>query len=174
MVEVMKKVSKDYVVNAKVARKKWPNAVVLDVTMEGGMKKLDPSFPIGKIKVPGIKNKFSCCVSGIWESLKVFEKKKEIDLSFCEEKKAGKKRGCKSYGRLVGVKLGEEVMEIDKGIEEVFVKGYKKCVKEKFETMIEGLKEESLKRPIVLLDYNEEDARYPVSHAEILKELIME
>ena len=173
MVEVMKKVSVDYVENAKEAKLRWPGAAVLDVTMGGGMEKLDPSFPLGKVVIPGIRKKMALSIGGMWEGLKIFKKKEEIDESFfVSEKKLGKIRRCKSYGELVGIKVGDEVMEIEKAIEEVFIKRYKETVKERFTTIIEGLKKECENRVIVLLDY--EENKYPVSHAEILKELIMQ
>lgn len=175
MVEVMKKVSGDYVENAKMAKKNWKDAVVLDVTMGGGMEKLDPSFPIGKVRIPGIKRKMALSIGGMWEGLKIFKKKDVIDESFfVSEKKLGKKRCCKGYGELVGVKIGDEVVDVEKGIEEVFVKRYKEEMKERFEMVIEGLKNESKKRTVVLLDYREGEEKYPVSHVELLKEIIEE
>ena len=172
MVEVMKKVSEKYVENAVVAKKNWPGAAVLDVTMGGGMEKMDPAFPIGNVLVPESLKK-ALSVMGMWEGLKVFSKKKMIDESyFLSEKKLGKTRNCKSYGKLVGVKIGDDVIEIDKAAEEGFKREYVRIVKERFGKIIEGLKKESEKRVVVLLDYNFE--KYPVSHAMIIKEMIEE
>lgn len=173
MVEVMKKVSVDYVENVKMVKKMWPDAIVLDVTMGGGMEKLDPSFRMEKIRIPGFRIKKSLSISGVWEGLKIFEKKREIDESyFNNEKKLGKNRCCKSYGKLIGIKVGDDILDVEKGIEEVFVKKYKEVIKYRYSVIIEGLKREMKKRTIVLLDYDEE--RYPVSHAELLKEMIIE
>ena len=175
MVEVMKKVSGDYVENAKIAKKMWPGAVVLDVTMGGGMEKLDPSFPIRKVVIPGVRRKLALSIGGMWEGLKVFKNKREIDESyFISEKKLGKKRCCKSYGKLEGVRIGDEIIDLEKGIEEVFVKRYKEEMKDRFGVIIEGLKSESEKKTVVLLDYAKGDERYPVSHVEILRDLICE
>ena len=166
----MRKESENYVENAVAARKNWRRAVVLDVTMGGGMERLDPSFPIGNVLVPESRKK-SLSILGMWEGLKVFSKKKEIDESyFMSERKLGKARNCKSYGKLVGVQIGEDVMEIEKAVEEVFKKEYVKNIKERYGKIIEGLKREAEKREVVLLDYNYE--KYPVSHAMMLKELI--
>lgn len=170
MVEVMKKVSENYVENAKAARKNWPGAVVLDVTMGGGMEKLDPSFPIGKVSVPECKGK-ALSIFGMWEGLKVFKRKEEIDESyFLSERKLGKARNSKSYGKLLGLKIGDEVMEFEKAVDEVFKKEYERNIRERFGKILEGLKRESEKRNVVLLDYDFE--RYPVSHAMMIKEMI--
>ena len=171
----MKKVSVDYVENAKMARKNWPGAVVLDVTLNGGMKKLDPSFPLKKVRIPGIKGKTALSVSGVWEGLKIFKNKNTIDETFfISEKKNGKIRNCKSYGKLLGVKVGESVLDVERGIEEVFVRTYKEVIKERFKIILKSLKQESEKKTVVLLDYAEGNEKYPVSHCEILKEMIDE
>ena len=47
MVKVMRKVSEDYVKNAEMVREIFPGAVVMDVTIDGGMKKLDPGYVWG-------------------------------------------------------------------------------------------------------------------------------
>lgn len=171
MVVVMKKVSEDYVENAKVAKKNWPGAVVFDVTLGGALEKLDPAFPIGKVMIPGLKREKALSVLGMWEGLKIFEKKKEIDGSyFISEKKVGKIRKCKSYGKVIGVKVGEDVIGMDKAVEDVFVREYEKNIKERFGVIVEGIRRESGRRPVVLLDYNDE--RYPVSHAELIKKIL--
>ena len=170
MVEVMKKVSEKYVENAIAAKKNWPGAIVLDITLGGGMECLDPAFPIGKVEVPKSFKK-ALSVMGMWEGLKIFSKKEIIDENFfISEKKLGKERNCKSYGKLVGVKIGNYIIEIEKGIEEVFKKEYERNIKERFGKIIEGLKREAAKKHVVLLDYNY--GRYPFSHAMIIKEMI--
>lgn len=171
MVVVMKKVSKDYVENAKAAKKIWPGAVVFDVTLGGALEKMDPAFPIEKVLIPGIKRKKSLSIFGMWEGLKIFEKKREIDESyFISEKKLGKSRKCKSYGKVIGIQVGENVIGIENAVNDVFVKEYEKNIKERFGVIIDGIKKESMKRDIVLLDY--ENERYPISHAELIKRII--
>lgn len=108
---------------------------------------------------------------GMWEGLKIFSNKKVIDESyFFSEKKLGKVRNIKSYGKLIGVKVGNDVIEIEKAVDEVFKMEYMKNIKERFGKIIEGLKQESAKRNVVLLDYDFE--KYPVSHALMIKEMI--
>lgn len=173
MVVVVKKVSENYVVNAKEARKSWPGAIVLDPNKGGAMEKLDPSFPIGKVKVPESKWMEALSIMGIWEGLKVFSKKDEVDISFLkDEKKVGKVRGCKSYGKMVGIKLGDRVIEGDEEVKEFFIKLYKDSIGEKFGDLIKGLKELAKKKTVVLLENPGEEGKFPVSHVELLKEMV--
>lgn len=168
-VVVMEKEFVNYVKNAEMARKNLAGAVVLDVTKGGMMEKFDASYPIRGVEVPGLREK-SISIMGVWEGLKVF-KKKGVDRSyFYDEKKLGKVRDCKSYGKLHGISIGEEVMEVDRAIEEVFKDLYKREIRKRFEIQIEGLRR--VNRPIVLLDYRKEDRDLPFSCAEFLKEMI--
>lgn len=173
MVVVMKKVSEDYVVNAKAARKMWPGAVVLDLTLDGAMGMLDPGYPIGKIMVPGEKWLESHSIMGIWEGFKLFSKKNEVDLSYLKDiKKVGKVRGCKSYGNLIGIKLGGEIIEGEENMKEGFRKMYKDVIYKRFNGIIERIKKISENKSVVLLDYSEGNKKYPLSHVELIKELI--
>lgn len=171
MVVVMKKVSEDYVVNAKIARKLWAGAVVLDLTLGGAMEMFDPVYPLGKIKVPGEKWMVSHSIMGIWEGFKLFGKKNEIDLSYLTDlKKVGKVRGCKSYGNLIGIKLGGEIIEGSENMKENFRKLYKDVIYNRFKGIIEKVRKINENKIIVLLDYTE--GKYPLSHVELVKELI--
>ena len=173
MVVVFKKVSEGYVMNAKAAKKEWPKAVVFDPTLGGAMEMFDPAFALGKIKVPGEKWLEAHSIMGIWEGLKIFSKKDVVDVSFMRDmKKVGKVRGCKSYGRMVGIKVGDEMIEGDENLKDFFRKLYKEVIGERFKERIEKLGELDKEKVIVLLDYPEGGERYPVSHVEILKELI--
>lgn len=172
MVVVMKKVSENYVMNAKAAKKMWPGAVVLDLTLGGAMEKLDPAFPIGEIKAPLKKWTESHSIMGIWEGLKVFNKK-DIDISYMTDiKKLGKERKCKSYGRMKGIKIEDGIIEGDDNVTDFYKKIYKDVIGERFGDLIENLKRIAKETDIVLLDYCEGDEKYPVSHVELFKELI--
>ena len=82
MVIVVKKQSRVYEKVANAVRMMYPNAVVLDVTRGGLMRKLDPSFPLRRVKVPGC-DETSLSVLGVWEGLKVFSRNnhKEVDCT---------------------------------------------------------------------------------------------
>ena len=171
MVEVMKKVSEKYEENVKAVRKIFPKALVFDVTIEGAMKRLDPDFPIGNVRIPGKRRK-GLSLNGVWEGLKVFDKKEEIDEGWMmDERKVGKKRGCKSWGKLKGIWIEDGEVEIEEG-KRIFEEMYRELVMERFERVIEGLRREAEKRTVVLLDYKEERVR-PFNHVEVLKEMLV-
>lgn len=170
MVEVMKKVSERYEDNVKAARKMYPKALVLDVTLEGAMRKMDPGYPVGKVSVPGGKKK-GLSLGGVWEGLKVFEKKEETDERWMnDERKLGKVRGCKCWGKMVGIMVGDERMDVEEG-KTMFRGFYEALVRERFGRVLEGIRREAEKRTVVLLDYAGERER-PFSHAEVLKEML--
>ena len=184
MVKVMKKVSEDYVKNAEMVREIFPGAVVMDVTIDGGMKKLDPGYVWGgkkekedgkvelikDVSVVGRGKEKGLSLKGVIEGLKLFKRKGEIDEKWWRnEKYVGKERNCKSYGKLMGFDMGNESLSVEKG-KEFFEKIYKGEVEKRFGNVIEGLRKED--RVVVLLDYMEGDERKVIDHAEILKELI--
>lgn len=174
MVVVMKKVSEDYVKNAKIAKENYPGAVVMDVTLDGLMGKLDPGFQWkGGVEVPGRDKEKGLSLKGIWEGLKLFGKKDVDEKWWKDEKLIGKERNCKSYGKLRGVRIGEEELEMGKG-KEVFENLYKDEIESRFGKLIDGLRKESEKREVVLLDYMEGDERKFLNHAEVLKDMIEE
>lgn len=174
MVKVVKKVSGGYVKNAEMIRKIFPKAVVLDVTEDGLMGKFDPGFPVGRIKAPGMEGEMGLSFRGIWEGLKVFSKMDKVDGRWLkDERKLRKKREFKSYGNLVGIRIGKEVVDEERGME-VFEEVYKDYVKERFRVEIEGIVNEVKKRVVVLLDYEAGDGRKWMDHAEILKRVIEE
>ena len=89
MVKVMKKVSVDYVKNAEMVREIFPGAVVMDVTIDGGMKKLDPGYVWGgkkekedgkvelikDVSVVGRGKEKGLSLKGVIEGLKLFKRK---------------------------------------------------------------------------------------------------
>ena len=184
MVKVMKKVSEDYVKNAEMVREIFPGAVVMDVTIDGGMKKLDPGYVWGgkkekedgkvvlvkDVSVVGREKEKGLSLKGVIEGLKIFKRKDKIDERWwTDEKFLGKERNCKSYGKLMGFDMGKESVSVEKG-KEIFEKIYKEEIEKRFWNVIEGLRREE--RVVILLDYMEVDERKVINHAEILKELI--
>ena len=184
MVKVMKKVSEDYVKNADMVREIFPGAVVMDVTIDGGMKKLDPGYGWGgkkekedgkvvlvkDVSVVGREKEKGLSLKGVIEGLKIFKRKDKVDERWWKDEKfLGKERNCKSYGKLMGFDMGNESVSVKKG-KEIFEKIYKEEVEKRFGNVIEGLRKEE--RVVVLLDYMEGDERKVINHAEILKDLI--
>ena len=172
MVAVMKKVSEKYEENVKAARKAFPKALVFDVTVEGAMGLLDPAVPVGKVEVPGKRVK-GLSLAGVWEGSKVFRKKMEIDVAWmADERKLGRVRGCKSWGEMEGVMVNGEVLTEEEG-RKMFRGMYEELVRERYSTILEGIRKGAGKRPVVLLDYREERER-PFNHVEVLKEILVD
>ena len=170
MVEVMKKVSGKYEENYKAARINFPKALVLDVTKDGLMKKLDPTYPLGRVEVPGMKVT-GLSLRGVWEGLKIFKRKKEIDVKWMnDERKLGMERGCKSWGELEGIKIGEEVVGVEDGVE-IFKELYERLMQERCWRMLDGIRREAEKKTVVLLDYMGGEER-PFNHVEMLRGMI--
>ena len=169
MVKVMKKVSENYVKNAEEARKIFPGAVVMDVTLDGLMGKFDPGYRWGNVKVPGREKEEGLSLRGVMEGLKIFKRKGVDEKWWKDEKFLRKERNCKSYGNLTGFDFGNESVNVEKG-REIFENIYKEEIEKRFGKVIEGLRKEE--RTVVLLDYKEGDERKVMNHAEILKEII--
>ena len=184
MVKVVKKVSEDYVRNAEKVREIFPGAVVMDVTIDGGMKRLDPGYVWGgkreieegkaemmrEVEVPGREDEKGLSLKGVIEGLKIFKRKDKVDDKWWrDERFIGKERNCKSYGKLMGFDMGNESVSVEKG-KEIFGRIYREEIEKRFGNVIEGLRKEE--RVVVLLDYMEGDERKVIDHAEILKELI--
>lgn len=174
MIRVMEKMSENYVKNAKEARKENRKIHVFDVTIGGAMGFLDPVSKWEKIEIKGRREK-GLSLMGVWEGLKVYKNKEGVDKRFFEdERMLGKIRDCKSYGKLIGIRSGDEILNVEDGIEYIFKRRYKEEVMNRFGNVIEKLKEMSKKEDFVLLDYKKEDRKIPISHAEVLKEIIEE
>lgn len=172
MVKVMEKVNENYVKNVMVARKGDRKVKVFDVTVGGAMGFLDPVSKWGDIKIEGRKEK-SLSLMGVWEGLKVYKNKDKVDLRYLvNEKMVGKVRDCKCYGKVVGVRWGNDVLGVDEGVRLIFKDMYKEEVMKRYGKVIEGLRKLSKEMDFVLLDYKDEDRKIPISHVEVLKELI--
>lgn len=171
MVVVMEKVSEKYEENVKAVRMLYPKALVFDVTSEGAMKKLDPEFPTGEVRIPGKKWVRGLSLSSVWEGLKVFEKKESIDEKWMkDEKKLGKIRGCKSWGKLMGFKINEKVLGLEEG-KEMYKEMYVDLVNDKYGKILDVMRKEAERRPVVLLNYKEDKKRL-FDHVEVLKGII--
>lgn len=172
MIKVVKKVSGGYVKNAEMIRKIFPGAVVLDVTEDGLMGKLDPGYPVGWIGVPGMEGEYGLSLKGIWEGLKVYENRDVRDSKWWRnERLLGKERWFKCYGKLIGVRIGDTVMDLERG-KEFFEVMYERMLRERFGRDVEIIRKESMKRIVVLLDYEEGDDRKWIDHAGILKSVV--
>ena len=179
-----------YIANKKTKEatilKKYPNALILDVSSKGEQPwvKFSPFYPLGKIPVPPYNNDnpqyFSQTVEGIWQGLKVFENE-DIDLSKFEIKNMiGIKRTVRKFGKPLGHRYGvegKELLDYSTARTEIYLWTYAWVLKNFLQNEILLLKEQAEKQDLVLLDYNTnedlEDYKKPLSHAGLVKRYLL-
>lgn len=161
----------------KTLEKLYSKAVFIDVTSKSkdDFVQLSPFYPHGDIPVPFSKDIFSHSVEGIWQGLKVFEKK-DIDISKFEIRNmSGLKRPVMFYGQPLGHRKGikGEILNYIEARKLIYIPSYNWVLKNKTKELIEDLKKIAMSRDIVFLDYTTnidiEDTLKPLSHASIIK-----
>lgn len=156
----------------------YPDATIFDVTSKGAMQKLSPFFPHGKIPVPGMEDTYSFSVEDIWQGLKTFEGE-GIDTScFTNCTMKDLKRTCRTHGRCLGHKYGDELLEYIEARKKIYVPSYYYMLENYCMNTVKAIKKLSESKTVVLLDYdtNEdiEDWHKPLSHASLIKRYIEE
>ena len=138
--------------------KKYPNAIVADVTSQAkdALVRLSPFFPHGGIPVPFSDGYTSTCVEAIWQGLKVFEGS-DVDVKMFEnDTMKNIKRTVLRFGKPLGHRKGVHGTELLSYIEarhQIYVPAYKWFLDNKLTNIIQRLKEASKNKTIVLLDY---------------------
>ena len=159
--------------------KKYPSAILADVTSGAtneGLRKLSPFYPHGGIPVPFSDGYTAMCVEAIWQGLKVFEGA-DVDTSlFYNDTMKGLKRTVRRYGNPLGHRKGVNGSELLGYIEarkQIYIPTYKWVLENKVAGIIERLREASITKTIILLDYDTnadvENAKKPLSHASLIK-----
>lgn len=175
-----------YIANKKTKEatlvKKYPNALILDVSSKGKQPwvKLSPFYPHGNIPVPFSEGKTAQTVEGIWQGLKVF-KNEDIDISKFEIKNMeGIKRTIRKYGKMRGHRKGvngQELFDYPTARKEIYQPSYRWVLDNKVNDIIECLRYFAERQDIVLLDYNTnedlEDYNKPLSHAGLIKKYLI-
>ncbi|MGN6180680.1 MAG: DUF6939 family protein [Mucilaginibacter sp.] len=160
---------------------KYPNAIIADVTSKSntGLVKLSPFYPHGDIPIPFSNNETSQSVEGIWQGLKVFEHANIDVSSFANRSMKNIKRTVRKFGKPLGHRKGVEGGELLGYIDarfEIYLPSYLWVLQNKVESIIDRLKEASLKRDIILLDYETNcdisNPKKPLSHAFLIKAFI--
>jgi hypothetical protein len=157
-------------------KKAYADAVVLNMTDKGAMKKLSPKYPHEGIPVPFEEEVMALSVDGIWNGCKVFERRgidkryfnkdmmKEVDR---EIKYGGKCKGFRNGLR--GAKLMDEVEARKK----ILIPAYNWMLENKCGKLVNVLKKISEEKTLVLLDYSDngdvENVSEPLSYASLLK-----
>ena len=158
--------------------KKYPNAVIADVTSQAtdGLVRLSPFYPHGDIPVPFSEGYTAMCVEGIWQGLKVFETM-DVDVNmFANDTMKNIKRTVRRFGKPLGHRKGVKGTELLGYIEarkQIYLPAYKWVLENKVANIIERLREASKTKTIVLLDYTTncdiDNPKTPLSHAFLIK-----
>ncbi|MDE7475378.1 MAG: hypothetical protein K2M71_07095 [Duncaniella sp.] len=162
--------------------KKYPDAVVVDVTSNAGadgMVSLSPFYPHGGIPVPFSDGVTAECVEGVWQGLKVFESEDVDVATFRNRSMKNIKRTVRTHGRVLGHRKGvsgAEILDYVDAKHLIYIPTYKWMLENRASDVVERLKEAARGRTVVLLDYNtscDVDSRtQPLSHAYLIKAYI--
>lgn len=155
----------------------YPGTEILDVTSksEDEWIYLSPFYPHGSIPVPFSPEWTAESVEGIWQGLKVFEKKgvdvKVMHLTGLE----GIKRSSRSLGKCLGHQKGLESTELLDYIEarkQIYVPSYFWMLENYCQPLLEKIRQLSRHGVVVLLDYDTnpdiDDPSSPLSHASLI------
>lgn len=163
-------------------RKKFPNAIICDVTStsDNSLVKLSPFYPHGNIPVPFSEGFYGASVEGIWQGLKVFENE-DVDLSVMTNiSMKGLKRTCRIHGRVLGHRKGvngTEILDYQTAKSFIYIPTYKWVLENKVVSIIDKMREVISKQDIILLDYNTSenvlDETKPLSHAYLIKAYLL-
>lgn len=161
--------------------KQYPNAVIADVTSNAkdGLVKLSPFYPHGDIPIPFSDGMTAECVEGIWQGLKVFENE-GIDMDmFQNNTMKNIKRTVRTHGRVLGHQKGvssSEILDYVSAKHQIYIPAFKWVLENRVAHIIERLKNASIDKTIVLLDYNTccdvDSTTKPLSHAYLIKAFV--
>ena len=160
-------------------RKKYPNAILADVTSsaKNGLVKLSPFYPHGDIPVPFSEGYTATCVEAIWQGLKVFESCDVDTEMFKNDTMKNIKRTVRRFGKPLGHRKGVNGTELLSYIDarkQIYIPTYKWVLENKVAWIIDKMRNASNRgETIVLLDYDTnadvENAKKPLSHASLIK-----
>lgn len=158
--------------------KKYPDAILVDVTSHATTQlvKLSPFYPHGDIPVPFSEGMTATCVEAIWQGLKVFESA-GIDTSlFYNNTMKNIKRTVRKFGRPLGHQKGvysTELLGYVEARKQIYIPSYLWVLEHKVQPIIERMREATLTKTIVLLDFDTnadvENTHKPLSHAALVK-----
>lgn len=164
-------------------KKRHPNALVVDVTStspDSSVRVLSPFFPHFNVRIPftSPEEMTATCVEAVWQGLKVFQSE-DIDLGTLRNASMQNiKRTARRFGQPLGHRKGihgTELLNYYDARMLIYLPTYK-WVLDNIPTAhnaVMRLKEMSLTKDIVLLDYNTNtefrDISKPISHAGLIK-----
>lgn len=179
---------KIYVVNKRTKpetiRKKYPNAIVLDVTSsspEAYGACLSPFYPHGNIPIPFSPGHYAESVEGIWQGLKVFESVGIDESSFRNRTGKNIKRTVRKYGKPLGHQKGlnsSDLLDYLSARRLIYLPTYYWMLTNvpMVQKVLERIRERLKDTDFVFLDYDTnlrvEDVSKPLSHAGLIKRFL--
>ena len=164
-----------------IFKKYGEDVIVVDVTSKATdeMVRLSPFYPHGGIPVPFSPGCTAKSVEGIWQGLKVFEHY-GIDLQMLgNATMKNLKRTVRRFGTPRGHQKGVRGTELLSYIDarmQIYLPSYKWVLENRVTEQINKLREWSMNKTVVLLDYNTNDnvldPTKPISHAALIKAFI--
>jgi hypothetical protein len=158
--------------------KRWPGAVVIDVTSKGPdpWVRFSPFDPHGGIPIPNTPDQSAASVEGLWQGLKVFERE-DIDPSkWVVTTMRGIKRSGKSRGAVRGHRYGvgsDVLLGYRDACYCIYLPAYRWVLEHKLADEVAALRGRLAGRTVVLLDYETngdvDDLSAPLSHAALVK-----
>lgn len=154
----------------------YPGCVIIDVTSnskDGEYVKFSPFYPHGGIPVPGM-SRTAASVEGIWQGLKTFESGEGISLETMSNRTMKNlKRTVRTHGRCLGHQYDGRLLSYIEARNLIYLPAYNWVLENKLGELTRKLRDLSLRKTVVLLDYETNadvnDPTKPLSHASLIK-----
>jgi len=164
----------------EVIEKKYPGAVIIDVTSHANDEfvKLSPFYPHGHIPIPDSDGWMGASVEGIWQGLKVFEHAGVDIKAMHNMTMKNVKRSTRVNGTILGHRRGVtgDLMDYLTARLELYIPCYNWVLENRCQALIEKLKTLAAEKTVVLLDYETNgdpmNVSKPLSHASLIKAFV--
>ena len=165
-------------VSPATIEKRWPGAVVVDVTSKGPEPwvRFSPFYPHGGIPIPNTPDQTAASVEGLWQGLKVFEREDTDPSKWRVTTMRGIKRSGRSRGAVRGHRHGvgcDVLLGYRDARYRIYLPAYQWVLENRLAAEVGQLRETARDRTVVLLDYETngdvDDLSSPLSHAALVK-----
>jgi hypothetical protein len=161
--------------------KRWPGAVVLDLTSKGPEPwvRFSPFFPHGGVPIPNTSDQTAASVEGLWQGLKVFETEDIDPAKWAVTSMRGIKRSGRSRGMVKGHRFGvgsNTLLGYRDARYCIYLPAYRWVLEHRLTAEVEALRTLLQDRTVVLLDYETntdvDDTSAPLSHAGLVARFV--
>lgn len=158
--------------------KRWPGAVIVDVTSKGPdpWVRFSPFYPHTGIPIPNTPGQTAASVEGLWQGLKVFEREDIDPAKWRITTMRGIKRSGRSRGTVLGHRfgLGSDVLLAYRDARyAIYLPAYRWVLENRLREEVQKLRKLLTVHSVVLLDYETngdvDDLSSPLSHAALVK-----